>query len=101
MKVVVNFQFPIEPFNSLVREGTAGKVLTSILESIKPEFVYFYAPDGCRGGTMVVNIDDPSQIPSFAEPLFLKFGARLEVNVAMSAEELARADIDKLGKKWG
>lgn len=101
MKVIVNFQLPVEPFNTLVRQGTAGDVLASILEEIKPETVYFYAPNGCRGGTMVVDLNDPSQIPSLAEPFFLKFGAKCEFHIAMSPDDLARAGLDKLGKRWG
>ena len=101
MRIIVNFQFPVEPFNTLVREGTAGNVMTSILDAIKPEAVYFYAPNGCRGGTMIVNLDDPSQIPSIAEPFFLKFGAKCEFHVAMSADDLARSGLAELGKRWG
>jgi hypothetical protein len=101
MKTIVNLQFPVEPFNTMVREGTAGKVLVEILEDIKPESVYFYAPNGNRGGMMVVDIDDPAQIPAIAEPFFLKFGARCEFHPAMTPADLMRAGLDQLGKKWG
>lgn len=101
MRAVVNLQFPIEPFNSMVRDGVAGKVIASILDELKPEAAYFYAPEGCRGGTIVVNIDDPSQLPTIAEPFFLRFGAKCEVHIAMTAEDLARAGLDELGKRWG
>ncbi|MGH8500208.1 MAG: hypothetical protein ACRERV_15585, partial [Methylococcales bacterium] len=101
MKTLINFQLPVESFNTLVREGTAGDVLSSILEEIKPEVVYFYAPNGCRRGTMVVNLDDPPRIPSIAEPFFLKFGAKCEFHIAMSPDDLTRAGLDELGKRWG
>ncbi len=101
MKTVVNLEFPVEPFNTLVRNGTAGKVLEEILDEIKPEAVYFYAPNGCRGGTLIVDLDDPSQIPSIAEPFFLKFGARCEFHSAMTPQDLARAGLAELGKRWG
>lgn len=101
MKTIVNLQFPVEPFNTLVREGTAGEILSEILKDIKPEVVYFYAPNGCRGGTMVVNIDDPARIPFIAEPFFLKFGAKCEFHQAMTQADLMRADLEQLGKKWG
>lgn len=100
MKTIIHFQLPLEPFNTLVREGTADKILSSILEDIKPEAVYFYAPNGCRGGTMVVNIDDPAQIPAIAEPFFLKLGAKCEFHQAMTPDDLMRAGLDKLGRKW-
>ncbi|MBY4677629.1 panthothenate synthetase [Marinobacterium arenosum] len=101
MKTVVNFEFPIEPFNTLVRNGTAGQLLEEVLEEIKPEAVYFYAPHGCRGGTMVVDLADPSQIPSIAEPLFLKFDAKCQFYPAMTPEALADAGLAELGKRWG
>lgn len=101
MKTILHFQFPIEPFNTMVRDGTVGSVLASILEAIKPEAVYFYDRDGCRGGTMVLNLDDPAQIPSIAEPLFLKCAAKFELHVAMTPDDLARAGLEELGKRWG
>lgn len=101
MKTIVNLQFPVEPFNTLVRQGTAGKILSEILEDIKPEAVYFYATNGCRGGTFVVDIDDSAQIPFIAEPFFLKFNARCEFHQAMTPADLMRADLEQLGKKWG
>lgn len=101
MKTIVNFQFPLEPFNSMVRDGTVGKVLAEILEEIKPESVYFFANNGCRGGIMVVDLNDPARIPFIAEPLFLKFNARCEFNPAMTPADLMRAGLDQLGSKWG
>lgn len=101
MRVLVTFKFPLEPFNSMVRAGTAGPTLKAILEELKPEAAYFYAPGGCRGGTIVVDIDSPSRLPSIAEPFFLNFAANCEVHVAMSAADLEKAGLDQLAKKWG
>jgi hypothetical protein len=101
MKTIVNLEFPIEPFNTMVRDGSAGKVLAEILEDIKPETILFFANNGCRGAIMVVDIDDPARIPFIAEPFFLKFNARCEFNPAMTPADLMRAGLDQLGKKWG
>jgi len=100
MKFLVNFEIPMEPFNALVREGRAGAVLKAILDEIKPEAAYFYAPNGHRGGTLVVNLDDVSRIPSIAEPFFLQLGARCEFHPAMTPDDLARAGLEQLGKTW-
>ena len=100
MRFVINLQMPPEPFNTMTREGTSGSTLQAILEEIKPEAAYFYAPNGCRGGTLIVNMDDPSQIPSIAEPFFLKFNAKVEFHVAMTPEDLGKADLGELGQKW-
>jgi hypothetical protein len=101
MRMLVDFSLPLEPFNTLVRNGTAGQKLEQILGDIKPEAVYFSARNGKRGGTMIVDVADPSRIPSIAEPLFLSFNASVEFHVVMGPEELARAGLDELGKKYG
>ena len=43
---------------------------------------------------------DPSKIPALAEPWFLTFNADVELRVAMTPEDLARAGLEALGKKW-
>jgi len=101
MKFIVNIEMPVEPFNTMARDGTVGQVLEEILEDIDPEVAYFYAPGGCRGCMLVVDMEDASAIPSIAEPFFLKFGARFEIHVAMSPADLARGGLASLGEKWG
>ncbi len=98
--MLMQVQFPVEPFNTYVRDGSAGQKMKRILEAIKPEAAYFTAEDGHRGGTLVVNLNDPSEIPSLAEPWFLTFNAKVAIQPAMTPEDLARAGLDVLGKKW-
>jgi len=100
MRMLMYVQFPLEPFNTAVRDGSAGPKIQKILEAIKPEVAYFSEHNGRRGGTFVVNLNDPSDVPAFAEPFFLTFNAEVEFRVAMKPEELARAGLDALGKKW-
>jgi hypothetical protein len=100
MRMLLNVRIPHEPFNTLVREGTAGAVIGKILEELKPEAAYFTNQDGARGAVLVVNLDDPSGIPALAEPWFLKFNADIELRVAMVAEDLMKANLDSLGAKW-
>ncbi len=101
MRMIINFQFPLEPFNSLVRNGTAGDVIQKVLGDIKPEAAYFTARDGKRGGTLVVDVADASKIPSIGEPLFLHFNARVELHPCMTPEDLGKAGLEELGKKYG
>ena len=100
MKMLLQVRIPHESFNAAVRDGSAGDKLKRILEATKPEVVYFTEQDGERGAIMVVNLDDPSKVPMFAEPWFLTFNADVEFRVAMTPEDLARAGLDALGKKW-
>lgn len=100
MRFVVHTKIPNEPFNSMVRDGSAGAKIKSILEDLKPEAVYFTEYNGQRGAILVVDLKDSSEVPKYAEPFFLAFGAKVEFHIAMTPDELGRAGLDALGKKW-
>lgn len=100
MRMLIDFNFPLEPFNSLVKNGTVGQKIQQILEEIKPEAVYFSERNGRRGGIMIVDVADPSKVPSIAEPFFLTFNASVEFHIAMAPEDLGRAGLDELAKKY-
>ena len=67
-----------------------------LIAELKPEAAYFYAEDGERGGMMVFDMADPSQIPQIAEPLFLTVDAAVEFLPVMNAEDLRKA-MEKIG----
>lgn len=100
MRMIVEFQCPVEPFNTMVRNGTAGQAIQQILGDIKPEAAYFTATDGKRGGIFVVDLPDPSKIPAIAEPLFLRFNATVMLYPCMTPEDLMKANLDELGRKY-
>lgn len=101
MRVLMLIQMPIEPFNTAVKNGTVGAKMRQIMDATKPEAAYFTERDGRRGGILVVNMEKASDIPRLAEPWFLTFNAEVEFRIAMTPEDLAHADLESLGKKWG
>ena len=42
---------------------------------------------------MIVNLDEASQMPSVAEPMFLELDARIEMIPVMTPEALAKANL--------
>ena len=100
MRMMIQARIPHEPFNSAVRKGTAGETLKRILDAAKPEAVYFTEYKGHRSAVLIVDLADPSKVPALAEPWFLSFNADVEFRVVMSPDDLARAGLDALGKKW-
>ena len=100
MRMLLNIRFPHERFNELVRDGTAKEKLDGILADIKPEAVYFTEQDGERGAVVIVDLEDPSKVPALAEPWFLTFEADVELRIAMTPEDLGRAGLEELSKKW-
>jgi hypothetical protein len=99
--MLLDVSFPHEPFNASVRKGTTGQTLTKILDAIKPEAVYFTEKEGHRNAILIVNVESPSQIPALAEPWFLNFQADVKLRIVMTPDELKKAGLDELGKKWG
>ncbi|MDX1543313.1 MAG: panthothenate synthetase [Christiangramia sp.] len=100
MKMLVKIICPIEPFNSMVKDGSAGEVLGRIIEDTRPESIHFTEVEGCRGAIMVVEVGGAGDIPAIAEPWFLNFEAICEFRIAMTPDDLKNADLENLGKKW-
>ena len=101
MRVLLHITFPHDQFNAAAREGTVAGKMQRILAELKPEAVYFTEYCGKRTALVITDLPSPSQIPALAEPWFLQFGADVEIHPVMLPEDLAKAGLDALGKKWG
>jgi hypothetical protein len=100
MRMLLNVKFCPETFNKAVRDGSVGQKLRRILEEAKPEAVYFTEQGGNRSAIMIVDVAEPSQVPFLAEPWFLTFKAEVAFHVVMTPEDLQKAGLEDLGKKW-
>jgi hypothetical protein len=100
MRMIMLVQFPVEPFNSFVRSGSIGETMHQILDSIKPEATYFTERDGHRGAILIVDLKDASDVATMAEPWFLAFNAQVEFRIAMTPEDLGKANLAEIGKTW-
>ena len=101
MRLMQIVRFPHEKFNETVRDGSVGPKTDAILEETKPEAVYFTEMNGQRNAVLIVDVKEPSKIPALAEPWFLTFNADVEFHIVMSPEDLKKAGLNELGKKWG
>jgi hypothetical protein len=100
MRMIMHVIMPNYKFNEAIRDGSAEKKMGRIFEEIKPEAVYFTNYDGKRGVIVILNVEDPSKVPSLAEPFFLYFDAEVHFHIVMSPQELAKAGLEALNKKW-
>jgi hypothetical protein len=100
MRILLIAKLPHQPFNAAVKDGSVGSKLNRILEATKPEAVYFTEQDGRRSAVLIVDLPDPSKMPALSEPWFLTFNADVEIRVVMTPDDLKRAGLDELGKKW-
>jgi hypothetical protein len=89
--------------NAAIKQGSIVEINRSILTDLKAEAAYFTTIDGVRGGWIVVNLDDASEIPAVAEPLFLGLGATVEFHPVMTPDDLAQAGpaIQQANQKYG
>ena len=102
MRMMMHVSFPVEPFNAAVRDGSVGAKMKKIMDALKPEATYYIADrNGRRCAVLILDLADPSKIPSLAEPLFLNFNAALEMFPVMLPQDLAAAGLEGLGKTWG
>ena len=100
MRMMVRFTLPHEPFNSAVRDGSVAKKMKKILDEQKPEAAYFMDHNGRRSAVLIMDLPEPSKIPSITEPWFLTFNADVEMHPVMTPQDLAASGLDQLGKKW-
>jgi Domain of unknown function (DUF3303) len=100
MRFLLNVSIPTGKFDQAIADGTISSKMGKILEETKPEAAYFCAKDGKRGGFLVVNMDDVSEIPKLAEPWFMQFDAEVQFLPTMTPVDLQKANLEGLGKKW-
>lgn len=100
MRFVLHVSLPVDKFNQAVRDGTIGEKMHRVLEVTKPEAAYFCAKEGKRGGFLVVDLSDASEMPRLAEPWFLLFDATVEFLPAMTPQDLQSANLEEIGKQW-
>lgn len=103
MKYLMKVMIPNETGNKRLRDPEFGRKIQKILADVKAEAAYFTTVDGCRGGYVVVNINNASEIPGIGEPFFMWLEAEIDFIPVMTPEDLGKADsaIQKAVKEWG
>jgi hypothetical protein len=98
--MILHVYLPNDAFNAAVKDGSAAAKMQRILAQQKPEAAYFTDYHGQRSGILIVDVKEASQIPSFAEPWFLLFNAKVELHPAMTPEDLGKSGLDTISKEW-
>lgn len=88
MRTMVKFTIPTQESNPLVEDGSIGQKMETLLGKLQPEAAYFCPIDGKRGGFIVINMEEGSEIVTKLEPLWLELGATVETFPVATADEL-------------
>jgi hypothetical protein len=62
--------------------------METILGNLQPEAAYFCPIDGKRGGYLVFNMEEASELVTKLEPFWLELGATIETFPVMSGDDL-------------
>ncbi len=90
MRTLLKISIPVAKGNQAIPDGTLARVMGDMLGTVKPEAVYFFSDNGKRGGFMVFDMTDPSQIPVITEALFQELEAEVELYPVMNQEDLTK-----------
>ena len=103
MRFLLKVTMPTEAGNRAVRDPNFGQTMQEILTEIKAESSYWTADGGQRTGYIIVQVQEPHELPNIAEPFFQGLGANVEFLPAMTFEDLAKAGpaIEKWSKRFG
>ena len=100
MRMLLSVDIPDEPFSALVRQGTAGETIGK----------QSWMTAGPRPSISLSNTAGEAQCSSLMSPMprrfsdggavFLKFNANCRFRIVMGPEDLKKAGLEQLGKKW-
>src|SRR5918995_1936015 len=102
MRFMLTFRIPPQEGNAAMKDGRFMSTFQYGLEGLQPEAAYFSPIEGARGGYLVVNMDDASQIPSIVEPLFLGLGVTVQFHPVFTLEDMPtiREPIEQARQKY-
>jgi hypothetical protein len=90
MRFLLTIRIPPEEGNAAMKDGRFMSTFQSVMDELQPEAAYFSPIEGARGGYIVVNMDDASQIPAIVEPLFLGLGATVQFHPVFTLDDMPR-----------
>ena len=107
-RVLPNFGIAVERFSdpeTALARLQQQKFDALVLDFDDPELahkVYEQARELGSGSSplTIALVADPSKVPALAEPWFILFNATVKFRIVMTPDDLKRAGLDDLGKKW-
>ncbi|MFQ5690811.1 MAG: hypothetical protein ACE5HQ_11125 [Gemmatimonadota bacterium] len=88
MRMMFRCTVPVEKGNAMVKDGSMGTVIETLLGQLQPEAAYFLAEGGKRSGMVFFDMKESADIPRIAEVLFQDADAAVEFVPVMNADDL-------------
>ncbi|MEU8672819.1 hypothetical protein OG333_18270 [Streptomyces anulatus] len=90
MRVMLRAHMDTQISNEAIKNGTLPKIMKAMTGLLEPEAAYFGPSEGGRCCTFVFDMKDSSLLPTIAEPLFQKLGAKIEIQPVMNSEDMKK-----------
>lgn len=90
MRMMLKVSIPVEAGNKAIKDGSLAQAIQRTTERLKPEASYFVTSEGDRTALFFFDMNDASEIPAIAEPLFLGLNASLTLSPVMNADDLQK-----------
>jgi hypothetical protein len=88
MRLMLRFTIPVEKGNEAAADGSLADAIRDLVRQLNPEAAYFHLQDGMRAGTIFFQESDPARMAVINEPLFAKLNAAIDIQPAVSLDEL-------------
>jgi len=90
MRMMLKATFPTEIGNRVLQDGSFSTIMEETMSRLKPEAAYFVADRGRRCAMVFFDMQDASDIPAIAEPLFVGLHAEIELLPVMNIDDLRK-----------
>ncbi len=88
MRMLAKITIPVEKGNQAIESGSLPQLIQSMIETFKPEGTYFSSDKGQRVAFIFFDLKNSSDMPTFAEPWFVKLNASVEFLPMMNLDDL-------------
>ncbi len=88
MRTMLVIHMDTQKGSQMIQKNEMAQFMQSALERLRPEAAYFGPHGGVRTAFVVIDLEDPSQLPSISEPFFSQLGARVEMFPVMTADDV-------------
>ena len=88
MRMMMKVQIPTAAGNAAIKDGSLSGIMQRALETVKAEAAYFTTDNGMRTAFIFFEMEESSDMPRSAEPLFMGLDAAITFAPAMNAEEV-------------
>ncbi|WP_189530681.1 DUF3303 family protein [Streptomyces roseolilacinus] len=88
MRMMLVIHMDTQKASELIRDNEMEQFMQSAMERLRPEAAYFGPHKGVRTGFIVMDLEDPSQLPSISEPFFSRLNATIEAFPVMTVDDV-------------